>query len=398
MIKRIRIIFFKELKDVLRDRRTLLMMVVIPMLLVPLMMMVVTKVMEGQADEAASQQIRVAIVGQKYAPSLVSRIRQDDLIIVITGIPEDSLTSMTNREEIDAGVVIAPTFGARVYSDKQGKITLYYKASAAFDIPRTRLTEIVEDFDKEIVEERVNRLNLDSNLFNAIKIDRVDVASVQEKLGKLAGGFLPYIFIIFGFMGSLYPGLDLGAGEKERGTLETLLSSPANRRDIVFGKFLVVMLAGIATSLIAMFGMYLAVKQFPDIPADVLAVIMEMLGLKMVLMLLTLILPVAALFSAVILALSIYARSFKEAQSIVSPLNIVIIIPALIGTFPGIELNANTALVPILNVSLAAKEMLAGTINYVHLSEVYLSLFALAGLALWGCTYMFSKESVLFRG
>ena len=117
----------------------------------------------------------------------------------------------------------------------------------------------------------------------------------------------------------------------------------------------------------------------------------------MIFLLLTLILPIAAFFAAVILGLSIYARSFKEAQSIITPLNIAVILPALIGTLPGIELDATMALIPILNVSLATKDLLAGTINPFHLAEVYLSLLLLAGLSLWGCAKWFNREATLFR-
>jgi len=98
-----------------------------------------------------------------------------------------------------------------------------------------------------------------------------------------------------------------------------------------------------------------------------------------------------------ILSLSIYAKSFKEAQSIVAPLNIVIIFPAMIGTMPGMELNTMTALIPVLNVSLAAKDLVAGIINPFLMMEVYVSLFALAGLSLWFCVKWFSREETIFR-
>ena len=114
-------------------------------------------------------------------------------------------------------------------------------------------------------------------------------------------------------------------------------------------------------------------------------------------MIFSLLLPVTAFFAAVILGLSIYARSFKEAQSIITPLNIAIIFPAIIGTLPGIELNAKTALVPILNVSLATKDMLAGTVNPLYLTEVYASLFLLAGMSIFWCVKWFNREETLFR-
>ena len=157
------------------------------------------------------------------------------------------------------------------------------------------------------------------------EIDYKDVASVQEKLGKIAGGFLPYFFIIFGFMGAMYPALDLGSGEKERGTLETILSSPASRLDVVMGKFLVIMSAAFLTAFLALGGLVIGIQQISEIPPQVLSVVNDMFTFKTIAMIMTLVLPVSAFFSAMLLGLSIYARSFKEAQSIMAPLNLSLI-------------------------------------------------------------------------
>jgi sodium transport system permease protein len=195
----------------------------------------------------------------------------------------------------------------------------------------------------------------------------------------------------------MYPAIDLGAGEKERGTLETILSSPASRLDIVLGKFLVVMLAAVLTAFIALAGMAIGIQRIPEIPPEILVIINEVLSPKTIGLIMTLVLPVAAFFSAVLLGLSIYAKSFKEAQSIMAPLNIVIIFPAVIGTLPGIELNTITALIPVLNVSLASKDIIAGVMDPFLMTEVYVSLFGLAGLAIFWCVKWFNRESTIFR-
>lgn len=396
-MQRTLIIFRKELKDTLRDRRTLLMMIVMPLLLIPLLMTVVLKIQSSQYEKAAAQQLRIAFIGKTHAPELFEAFQNDDRFTLVPDVPQDSIVPLTMKEELDGAVIAQPGFSGLLANDKQARVQIIFKGSDAFGTANNRLTEVIEQYDQEVVSVRIARLSLDKNLFDAIAIEKTDVASVQEKVAEMAGGFLPYIFIIFCFMGAIYPGIDLGAGEKERGTLETLLSSPAGRLEIVLGKFGVVMLAGVATALIAMLGLYLAVQRFPEIPPEILEVVMDMLGAKMVLLLLTLIIPIAAFFAAVILSLSIYARSFKEAQSIITPLNIAVILPALAGIIPGVELDAKTALIPILNVSLATKDLLAGNINPFHLAEVYLSLFLLAGLSLWGCAKWFNREATLFR-
>jgi sodium transport system permease protein len=102
-------------------------------------------------------------------------------------------------------------------------------------------------------------------------------------------------------------------------------------------------------------------------------------------------------FSGILLSVSMYAKTFKEAGSIMGPINIVILLPVIFGLMPGIELNTVTALIPVLNVSLASKEIFAGTINGVLLAEAYVSLILLAGLSLLTAIRFFSRESVIFR-
>ncbi len=390
-------IFAKELKDTLRDRRTIMMMIVMPVVMIPLLITVVVKIQVSQVERAQENQLRIAFIGGAHAPELLTLFQRDDGFFIVETVPEDTAVAMTAGEELDGVVVVPESFPATIAQDRQGEIRIIFKSSEAYGVARSKLEDVIEAFSRQIVTDRIARFNLDENLFDAISIQKTDISSAQEKLAEAAGGWLPYLFVIFSFMGAMYPGLDLGAGEKERGTLETLLSSPASRLEIVVGKFLVVMLAGIATALIAMMGVYLTVQQFPEIPSDVFDIIMDMLGPKMILMIFSLLLPVTAFFAAVILGLSIYARSFKEAQSIITPLNIAIIFPAIIGTLPGIELNAKTALVPILNVSLATKDMLAGTVNPLYLTEVYASLFLLAGMSIFWCVKWFNREETLFR-
>ena len=391
-------IYKKELKDSLRDRRTLFMMIILPMILLPGMMMLMTKVQMAQAKKAMEKEIKVAFVGDAFTP-LIQMFEEKGKIQFIKDVPSDSIEILVKRGELDGGVVITSGFSRLVSNDEQGMVRVIFKKSDdVYGILEERLISTLEQYDQQIVDERISRLGLDKNLFNAIDVIKTDVSTTREKLAETAGGFLPYLFILFTFMGAMYPGLDLGAGEKERGTMETILSSPASRLDIVLGKFGVITTAGIATALISFASLNVAVQLFPEIPADVLDIIRSMLGVKMVALILTLIIPIAAFFSAAILSLSLYARSFKEAQSIVSPLSIAIIVPAAIGLTPGIKLNEITALIPIVNVSLATKEMLSGSsINWIHLGEVYASLIILAGFSLWFCVKWFNREETIFR-
>lgn len=387
----------KELTDITRDRRTIIMMIVLPFVLIPGLFGVVYTIQSQQAEKATEQQMKVSFFWQEYAPELYQAFADLDKAIILDQIPADSVDSYIQNEYLDAAIYVNREYQESIDQNKQAPIIIKFKGTDSFGITRDRIKSLLTAQENQIITKRMNQLNLKPDIVKAYQIEYKDVASTQEKLGKFVGGFLPYFFIIFGFMGAMYPALDLGAGEKERGTLETILSSPATRLDVVLGKFLVVMLAAITTAFIALGGMYFGIQTFPDIEPWVLEVVNVILSTKTVILMMSLIIPISAFFSALLLGLSIYAKSFKEAQSIVGPLNIAIIFPALIGTLPGIELNAITSLIPILNVSLASKDIIAGTINPWYMVEVYLSLIVLAGLAIVWCVNWFNRESTIFR-
>ena len=387
----------KELTDITRDRRTIIMMIILPFVLIPGLFGVVYTIQSKQAEKATEQQMKVSFFGQEYAPELYQAFADLDKVIILDQIPADSVDSYIQNEYLDAAIYVNREYQESIDQNKQAPIIIKFKGTDSFGITRNRIKSLLTAQENKIITKRMNQLNLKPDIVKAYQIDYKDVASVQEKLGKMAGGFLPYFFIIFGFMGAMYPALDLGAGEKERGTLETILSSPATRLDVVLGKFLVVMLAAFITAFIALGGMYFGIQTFPDLEPWVLEIVNQMFTIKNMVLIMSLILPISAFFSALLLGLSIYAKSFKEAQSIVGPLNIAIIFPAMIGMIPGIELNAITSLIPILNVSLASKDIIAGTINPWYMVEVYLSLIVFAGLAIVWCVNWFNRESTIFR-
>ena len=126
--------------------------------------------------------------------------------------------------------------------------------------------------------------------------------------------------------------------------------------------------------------------------------LLHSIDIKSTALVFSLLIPLCIFFAAILLSISIFAHSFKEAQSIMTPLNILVIFPVFIGLFPGIELDRLTALIPILNVSLATKEIISETIQPGLLLEVHLSLFILAALGLFFCTKNFQRETTIFRG
>jgi len=391
-------IFRKEFTDTIRDRRTLFVMIVFPLLLVPALMIIVTNMQMSSMKKAEEKTLRVALVARGNAAGLLAGLTGRPDIRVVEGIPADSMEAMIARDSIDAGVVVAADFDAHVADMKSGTIRLFYKSSDDFDMVKRRLSDIIAVYEKTIVTGRFARLRIDAGIVTPLSIEEHDVASMKERIGKTVGGMLPYLFVIFCFMGSMYPAIDLAAGEKERGTMETLLTAPVTRFQILLGKFAVVVVTGLLSAVVSIVGIFLAVRQASTIPPAVFNAVMAILDVQSVLLVLSLLVPLTVFFAAFLLSVSIFAKSYKEAQSMISPLMIVIILPVLIGLFPGVALDSVTALIPVLNVSLATKEIIAGTIKPGLLVEVYASLFVLAGASLFGCARWFGREETIFRG
>src|SRR5690606_31660833 len=234
-----------------------------------------------------------------------------------------------------------------------------------------------------------------------------NVAPPEKVGGNAFGGFLPYILVLLCFTGAMYPAMDLTAGEKERGTMETILVSPIARLDLVLGKFLMVLTASLGTVAFSLaslvISMLIAASVFAPKAADAAASAaananpLPSLDPAGVLGVVVMILPFSIFFSALLLALSLAAKSFKEAQSYVSPLIMVIIMPAVVGMLPGVELNVRLALVPVLNLSLVSKEMVSGVFNWHYISLIFGSSCLYAAAALAFCVWMFRRESVMFR-
>jgi sodium transport system permease protein len=214
------------------------------------------------------------------------------------------------------------------------------------------------------------------------------------------------MIVLMVMLGAMYPAIDLTAGEKERGTLETILASAAGRTEVTAGKFLCVFTAAMVTVILGAASMTvtssLGLLQIGDAAREAhaqgFAFSINPLSLLVVVLMM---IPAAVLFSAGLLAIAIMARSYKEAQSYVSPLMFVVIIPSLVAFMPGIELNAALAWMPVSNIALAVRTALltakGEAFPWGLLALVFVATGVYAACALYLVRQMFNKESVLFR-
>jgi sodium transport system permease protein len=192
----------------------------------------------------------------------------------------------------------------------------------------------------------------------------------------------------------MYPAIDLFTGEKERGTIETLLTTPVPRWQLLFGKMGVVILSGLMASTFSLLGLFVSVEFLAKEQApEIAAIVNEILSPSFIIMLYLLLFPLIVFFAGLMVPIAVRAKSFKEAQSIISPLNIVIILPAMVGFFPGVELNEVTALIPVVNIVLATKELIAGTLEWHLIAMAFGIMVALAVSAVFLSYKRFESET-----
>ncbi len=394
-MKHIHTIIRKESLDTLRDRRTLIVMVLVPVLLFPVLFIGLTRLQTSVMEREQVRLVRVGWVSQDDDPGIESFFDQQERMELVKVRDEALLEELIRNDSISYGLVVPEGFGQRIENMAGVSLTLYYSGAQLHG--KERIDRVLRQYENKLVSERLEERSLPDNFIKPFETRDMNIASDQEMIGMIAGGFLPYLFIIFCFTGAMYPAIDLFTGEKERKTLETLLTAPVSRLHILIGKLSVVTLTGIISALLAIFGLFLGFQLTAGLPEVIMGVVMGILSIQFVVMLLLMLVPLTIFFSGVMAPVTIYAKTFKEAQSMLTPMTFLVIIPAAIAMVPGIEYNAATALIPVVNITLATKEIIAGTIYIPHYLITVFSLIGLAAISVIFCARWYGKESNILR-
>lgn len=267
-----------------------------------------------------------------------------------------------------------------------------------------QVQEVMSAYEKDILRDRLNRANLPESLPTPINPIVIDLAQDEQLAANLWSKLFPALLIIMAATGAFYPAIDLGAGEKERGTMETLLISPAKRTEIVLGKFLTVMIFSVSTALLNLASMGFTGKHMVNMVGS--GALSKMGDLSFpsftaLFWIVVLLIPLSALFSALCLSLATFARSSKEGQYYLTPLLMVTIGLTVFCLSPGVEINAFYSFMPVVGVALLLKAMLLSTVNagalYIYAIPVLFTSVGYSLLALWWAIDQFQREDVLFR-
>jgi sodium transport system permease protein len=451
--RNIRLIYAREIRDQLRDRRTLFMIAVLPLLLYPLLGMSVfqlsqflrksePKVVVVGADELKTGgDLPALIEGDHFASGLFDDQKAVNWLHVefaparakagkVDAEHDPALSQAKERlkaGDVDVVLVFPADFGDRLHelrsrikahaSGSNGKVAA--KPAEAVAIPRPMLLfnsgkeksrmanmhveRIVDTWKAQIERENLLASRVPANVARPFDLEPQDVAEQHQKQALLWSKILPFVLFIWALTGAFYPAVDLCAGEKERGTLETLLSSPARRIEIVWGKLLTVMTFSTVTAVLNLtslgFTARYVISQLSMIPAAEVKEGLDLPPMSAALWLLAALLPMSALFSALCLACAAFARSTKEGQYYLMPLLLVSMPLMMLPMAPGAELNLGNSLIPVTGVVLLVMALVQG-----DFADALRYFVPVCGVTLMCChlairwaVYQFNQESVLFR-
>jgi sodium transport system permease protein len=466
----IRLIWARELRDQLRDRRTVFMIVVLPILLYPVLGVGVLQFASNSAGRANV----IGVLGRENLPpwpppSRWSPVPLAGAVGLCAPVPGDPLAPVTGASgaagivlpqfdpplflaegdelrvpdlylpaEEDAGTfAVRPLAGAvppadpderflrgidrRALDDKSVDVLLvippgFAERLAARDRPAlyvlsrpgdvrsrlvdARLTGVLGRWQQRLRGARLLRQGLPPDFDEPVEVldpekDRPVQSRAAESLFETLGKIFPFILVMWSLAGALYPAVDLCAGEKERGTMETLLISPASREEIVWGKFLTIWVFSAATALLNLASIAVSTWWFSRyLPRGVFHPGPLLWGV-------VLLLPLSAFFSALCLAVGAYARSSKEGQYYLMPLFLVTMPLIFLTLAPGVELNAFWAMVPVTGVALLLQGLMAAGVPgaglWAYFVPVLAPMVVYSWLALRWAIEQFNREEVLFR-
>src|SRR6202011_3147773 len=389
------IVYRKEFTEWVRDRRTLISTVLVPLFLFPLMMVGFSALAVVMVGKAEKETPKIMILGGEDSPQLMASVKKLDSLEIVPYAP--NWKDEISNKDIRAAVEIPKGFEKSLETGPSETVKIYfYDGEMKSSFGANRLEKFLKDYRDTVVKDRLAAKNLPASVLSPFAIKQENVAPPEKVSGATFGSFIGYTVIILCMTGAMYPAIDLTAGEKERGTMETILSSPISRLDLVLGKFLLVFSASIAAAILSVtsMGSSFAVLSHVHLRDSGGQALQLNLGWLSVVFVFLMALPLSVLFSALLMTIALFAKSYKEAQSYLTPITFVAVIPAIASIMPGVELTPKLALIPVLNTSLVCKEIISGTYHWNSIALIFASTCVYAAVALFLAFKTFQRESV----
>ncbi|MGO1891920.1 MAG: ABC transporter permease [Luteimonas sp.] len=311
----------KELVDLFRDRRTMLISLLMGPVLVPLLVLGMGAMLESRMRTQFESTLQLPVVGAEHAPSLVAFLKGRN--IDPQPAPEDP-DAMIREQQADVILRIDPEFGERWRSSRPARVELIYDSSRQdSQIPVSRLQMVLTEYSGTVGALRGISRGVSPESQSAVQVARRDVATPESRQGRMLM-FLPYFLVFFSFLGGAHLAMDSTAGERERQSLEPLLATPAARAAIMSGKILGACLFGVLSLLLMLAAFKLSLNVAPG------AMQLINMSVPMMAMLLLVLLPMVMIGTTLLTLISATVKSMKEAQGYMSVLMLLPMVPTLL--------------------------------------------------------------------
>ncbi len=386
----------KELRETLRDRRTIITLVMMPLLVYPLLSMALNRFLLSSAGPGTSGfVVGVETVDESnWLQSLINDPRSKPpeailqasggdlaefkVVVVQDGTPEQAL--LANRLDIAAELLIAE-------GEPQ---TINVTAFSGDQASQSARRILIERLHWLKLQDTTNILQRVVPEFSSFQVTTSEIG--ERPSGNVLASIIPLVLVLMTITGAVYPAIDLTAGERERGTMEALMASPVPRWWLLLAKYIAVVCVALLTA-VANLGAMFATLSLTGL-TQMLAGEGAELGVKEIVLIFLLLVLFSAFFAAVLLSLTSFARSFKEAQAYLIPVMLLSLAPAMLSLMPGIGLNGPLAVAPLLNIVLLAREILANNVHPLGATLAVASTILYATAALAVAAKLFGNDAV----
>jgi len=346
-------VFLKEVKENLRDRRTLISAFLTGPLLGPVIFVMLINVTLNRELDKAEKPLPVPVIGAEYAPNLLDALRAGG---VVPGAAVADPAQAVRKQDADVVLRIASNYGKAWRKGEPVQVELFYDSSQRdANTSVERVTRLVESYARQQGAMRLVARGMSPSAAWPLQVARRDQATPQSR-AVLMFAMLPYFFVITIFMGGMYLAIDLTAGERERQSLEPLFANPVPRWKILCGKLAAIGVFSTTSLLISLLA-FAVVGQF--IPAEKIGMELD-LGVRFAAYVLLLMLPLVLLLSALQSMVAAFAKSYREAQTYLSLLMLVPLIPSALLSFMPIKAQAWMYAIPLLGQNLGIMQLLRG--------------------------------------
>ncbi|HEX5757015.1 MAG TPA: ABC transporter permease [Arenimonas sp.] len=388
----IRTVFLKEVRENLRDRKTVLNALVMGPLLGPILFAAMMSFMLGKQLAQAEKPLQLPVIGTEHAPNLVDWLRRQD--VRIEAAPADAEAALRERK-VSVVLEIPGRYASRWKAGETAPLSVLHDSSDRdSQVPVRRVVALLESYQREQSSLRLAVRGLHPALLQPVAIEQRDLASAQQRAGQLLS-FLPYLLVIGAFLGGMYLAIDTTAGERERQSLEPLLATPASRAEIVLGKLGATTGFAMASMLLSLVAFAIA---FQYVPLDRLGMRVEF-GAGMILRAGLLMLPLVLCFAALQTLVAAYAKSYREAQTYLSLLMLLPMIPSIVLMLSPLRPEPLLMTIPLLSQSVLILELARGeVVDVLRFALSFAGSLALAALLMWLCVRIYHREQLAISG